>query len=53
MDFLVSPMTTSPCASSPCMNNGACYVSPYSNTYTCSCNQNYYGARCERKRRSL
>ena len=53
-DQLILPTTTtplpiaSPCASAPCTNGGTCVVNSISNTYTCICNQVYYGPRCER-----
>jgi hypothetical protein len=40
--------TISPCAVNPCLNGGMCTVSQLTNTYICSCNQYYYGVRCER-----
>lgn len=40
-------ITQSPCASNPCVNGGTCIVSQFSNTYTCTCGQYYYGTRCE------
>ncbi|EDV27497.1 uncharacterized protein TRIADDRAFT_53242 [Trichoplax adhaerens] len=35
-----------PCSSNPCYNNGVCYVN-FNNTYTCYCNSNYTGNRCQ------
>ncbi|CAF0757505.1 unnamed protein product [Adineta steineri] len=48
-DQLISATTIapSPCLSSPCMNLGVCTVNQLSNTFTCTCSNNYYGNRCE------
>ncbi|KAL8573558.1 hypothetical protein ACOMHN_047829 [Nucella lapillus] len=34
-----------PCASSPCLNGGKCYVR--GGTFQCACSKNYNGTRCE------
>jgi len=46
--IFLSVATISPCSVNPCLNGGTCSVSQLTNTYICSCNQYYYGTRCER-----
>ncbi|CAF0965887.1 unnamed protein product [Adineta steineri] len=42
---------TNICSINPCLNGGACIVSQFSNTFTCSCTQYYFGTRCEHMNR--
>ncbi|KAL8573560.1 hypothetical protein ACOMHN_047830 [Nucella lapillus] len=39
------PTCQDPCASSPCLNGGKCYVR--GGTFHCVCSKNYNGTRCE------